>query len=68
MRQITTRPTGPAGGSGAFERRRESRGDLEFFVSVAEICEPVSCGSIPSTDAPHATFFVPVAVVRTAHC
>ena len=59
--------TGLVGGSGAFERRCESSVDLEYVVSGAKICEPVTCGSISSTDTPHATLFFPVAVVRTAH-
>ena len=38
-----------------FELRCESSGDLDYMVSGAENWEPVSCGNISSTDAPHAT-------------
>ena len=38
-----------------FELRCESCGDLDDMVPGAENCEPVSCGNISSTDAPHAT-------------
>ena len=42
-------------GSSHYEMRCESSGDLDYVVPGAETCEPVSCGNISSTDAPHAT-------------
>ena len=43
-------------GSSHYEMRCESSGDLDYVVPSAETCEPVSCGNISSTDAPHATY------------
>ena len=44
---------GSVAGSSYFEMRCVSRCDLDCVVSGAETCEPVSCGNISSTDAPH---------------
>ena len=43
-------------GSSHYEMLCESSGDLDYVVPGAETCEPVSCGIISSTDAPHATY------------